>query len=123
MPEGLASTPEKSPLNAMPVTERPFDRIAMDVTGLLLKSSWGYQYILVLMDYATQFPEVVPLRSVTEPKTATELMKWVARFGIPKKIMTDQGQMLCREFCKAFLKCFILDTNEPWFTILKLMGW
>ncbi|KYO18657.1 hypothetical protein Y1Q_0009115 [Alligator mississippiensis] len=54
-------------------------RVTLDIVGPLPKSHNGYQYILVLVDYATRFPEAVPLRSITAPKVAKELLKWIAR--------------------------------------------
>lgn len=49
------------PLHPLPVICTLFRRIAMDVVGPLEKSSAGYQYILVICDYATRFPEAFPL--------------------------------------------------------------
>lgn len=37
----------------------------MDLVGLLPKSNWGHKYVLVIMDYATKYPEVVPLWKAT----------------------------------------------------------
>lgn len=34
----------------------------MDIVGPLEKSSVGQQYILVICDYATRYPEAFPLR-------------------------------------------------------------
>lgn len=47
----------------MPLIETLFEKVAMDIVRLLLKSSAGYQYILVVMDYAIQYPEAVPLQA------------------------------------------------------------
>ena len=46
---------DRAPLQAMPVITTPFKRIAMDIVGPLEKSSAGYQYILVVCDYATRY--------------------------------------------------------------------
>lgn len=50
-----------APLILKPVIEGPFDQIALDIAGPFLKYSARYQYILVIIDYGTRFPEVVPL--------------------------------------------------------------
>lgn len=75
----------------MPIAEVPFSCIAMDMVGPLSKSSAGHQYLLVLIDYATRFPEAVPMQSVTGPQVAEELLKWITRVGILKEIVMDQG--------------------------------
>ncbi|KYO47445.1 hypothetical protein Y1Q_0001239 [Alligator mississippiensis] len=96
--------PPKAPPRPMPIIETPFSRVALDIIGLLLKSHNGYQYSLVLEDYATQFPEAVPLRSITAPKVAEELLKWIAWVGIPQEILTDQGTNFMSGVMKAFCK-------------------
>ena len=81
----------RAPLIPLPVVEEPFQRIAMDIVGPLPKSRAGHRYILVICDYATRYPEAVPLRSIDATHVAEELMKVFARVGIPQEILTDQG--------------------------------
>ena len=47
--------------------------------------------ILVISDYATQYPEVIPLKGVTAAKVADMLIDVFSRHGIPEEILTDQG--------------------------------
>ena len=63
----------------------------MDVVGPLPRSRCGNRYILVLCDYATRYPEAVPLRSIDAEHVAEEIVKVFARVGIPEEILTDQG--------------------------------
>ncbi|XP_061118150.1 uncharacterized protein LOC133141600 [Conger conger] len=51
----------RNPLIPLPIIDVPFRRIAMDIVGPLPRSSRGHRYILVIMDYATRYPEAVPL--------------------------------------------------------------
>ena len=46
----------------------------------------GYCFILVLSDYATFYPEAIPLKNVS----AEALINVFTRHGIPKEILTDQ---------------------------------
>ena len=51
--------------------DESFERIAMDTIGPLSRSRRGHQYILVVCDYATRYPEAMALwkvdtRSVTD---------------------------------------------------------
>ncbi|KAK3570816.1 hypothetical protein QTP86_027624 [Hemibagrus guttatus] len=62
----------------------------MDLLGLLPKSAQGHEYILVMMDYATRYPEVVPLRKATSRNIARKLRALFSRVEIPKNILTDQ---------------------------------
>ncbi|XP_067393195.1 SCAN domain-containing protein 3-like, partial [Emydura macquarii macquarii] len=81
----------RAPLVPLPIIEIPFERIAMDLVGPLEKTARGHQHILVVLDYATRYPEAVPLRNTTSKAIATELVKIFARVGLPKEILTDQG--------------------------------
>ena len=49
------------------------------------------RFILVVSDYATRYPEAVPLRNISAGKIAEVLIDIFARHGIPEEILTDQG--------------------------------
>ncbi|KAI2662301.1 Retrovirus-related Pol polyprotein from transposon 17.6 [Labeo rohita] len=69
----------------------PFERIGLDLVGPLPKSARGHEHILVIVDYATRYPEAVPLRKATAKAIAQELFLLASRVGIPTEILTDQG--------------------------------
>ena len=71
----------------------------MDVVGPLPRTSRGNRFILVVSDYATRYPEAIPLRNVTAKTVAEVLIDLFARYGIPKEILSDQGT----NFTSAFL--------------------
>lgn len=81
----------RAPLEVMPIIDVPFERIAMDLVGPLNKSARGHEYILVILDYATRYPEAIPLRNMASKTIAKELVHVFTRVGIPKEILTDQG--------------------------------
>ncbi len=83
--------PPPSPLIPLPIIGVPFERIGMDLVGPLPKSARGHEHILVIMDYATRYPEALPLRKATTKAIARELFLLCSRVGIPKEILTDQG--------------------------------
>ena len=63
----------------------------MDIVGPLPHSRSGNRYILVVCDYATRYPEAMPLRNIDAEHVAEELVKMFSRVGIPNEILTDQG--------------------------------
>ena len=69
----------------------PFKRIAMDIVSPLPRSSTGKRYILVVCDYATRYPEAIPLRTIDADQIAKALVKFFSQVGIPEEILTDQG--------------------------------
>ncbi len=55
-------TSPKAPLRPLPLMQVPFERIGMDLIGPLERSARGHRFALVLVDYATRYPEAVALR-------------------------------------------------------------
>ena len=76
----------KAPMILLPVVGEPFKRIAMDIVGPLPRTRKGNRFILVLSDYATRYPEAVPLRNITASRVAEALIDIFARHGIPEEI-------------------------------------
>ena len=48
---------DRALLQPLPVISTPFRRIALDIAGPLVRSSGRHEYILVVCDYSTHFPE------------------------------------------------------------------
>ena len=94
----------RNPLIPMPIIETPFDRIALDIVGPLPKTSRGHRYILVLVDYATRYPEALPLRAATAKAVARELMLLFSRVGIAREVLTDQGSCFMSRVLKELLR-------------------
>ena len=79
------------PLVPLPIMEKSFKRIAMDIVGPLPRSKTGSKYILVVCDYTTRYPEAILLRSCDAEHVAEGLVNLFARVDIPQEILTDQG--------------------------------
>ncbi|XP_024630314.1 uncharacterized protein [Medicago truncatula] len=73
----------------------PFRGWALDVIGEIKpKSSKGYKYILVGIDYFTKWIEAIPLKEVTQDEVINFIQKYIIyRFGILETITTDQGSV------------------------------
>ena len=78
-------------LMPLPVLSESFKRIAVDIIGPLPRSCSGKRYVLVICDYATRYPEAIPLHSTDASHIVEELTGVFARVGIPSEILTDQG--------------------------------
>ncbi|XP_039862407.1 uncharacterized protein LOC120718122 [Simochromis diagramma] len=98
----LARKSDRALLQPLPIISTPFRRIAMDIVGPLVKSSRGHQYILVVCDYATRFPEAFPLRALTAPNVLRALVQLFSRVGIPDEILTDQGTNFTSKLMQLF---------------------
>lgn len=73
------------------VVEQSFDKVVLDAIGSFPKSTARYQFVLVVNDYVTRYPEAVPMKTVTVPKVAEELIRWIIQVRIPQEILSDQG--------------------------------
>ena len=75
----------------MPLVTYSFDRRAMNLVGPLPKIRKGNRFILIIVDYATRYPEAIALSSTAASRIAKELVTGFPRVGIPSEILSDQG--------------------------------
>jgi len=82
----------------------PLERIALDISGPWPISHNGNRYILVVSDYLTRWSEAYPIPD-QEARTIAETLvsEFVARYGVPRIIHSDQGRnfesRLFKEMC------------------------
>ena len=69
----------------------------MDLIGKLTVTDRGNQYICVMVDYLTKWPQAYALSSKTANEVTGCLLKFVHQFEAPKRVLTDQG----KEFVNA----------------------
>ena len=80
------------PLGVMPLIDMPFRRVAVDLVGPISPpSEKGHRYILTLVDYATRYPEAVPLKNIETETVAEALLDMYSRLEIPEKVLSDLG--------------------------------
>ena len=82
----------------MPLMDFPFKRVAVDLIGPIVPASdKGHQYVLTLVDYATRYPEAVPLKNIDTETVAEALLDLYSRVGIPEEVLSDLGTQFVSE--------------------------
>ena len=81
-------------LEPFPVYTRPLELFGMDFFGPLTpKSTEGYSYLLVLVDYCTKWPIVIPTRTRRAEEIAAAILHQVVPiYGLPKAIISDNAK-------------------------------
>ena len=83
---------QKIPLGEMPIIDTPFKRVAVDIVGPIEpRTSQGNKYILTMVDFATRYPEAVPLKNIEAITIADALVEIFSRIGVPQEILSDRG--------------------------------
>ena len=110
----------KVPLGSMPLIDTPFKRVAVDIVGPIAPpSEAGHRYILTLVDYATRYPEAVPLKKITTEAVAEALLDIYSRVGIPEEVLTDQGTQFMSEYMQEVSRLLSIKglTSTPYHPI------
>lgn len=96
------------------IIEVPFEQIAIDRIGPLVKSARRHQCILADLDYATRYPEAVPLKKSFSKAIARGLFH---RF--PKDILMDQGTLCMSRLMGDLSKSF--KNGKNWDMLLPAL--
>ena len=126
---------DEVPITPIQRPESPWEMVNMDCIGPIEpKSASGKRYVLSVIDYATRWPEAVPLSALTAKATCDALLQIFTRTGIPKIIISDCGTNFTSELtcllekqlgcCPRFSTPGYPQTNglvERWNGVLKSM--
>ena len=89
----------------IPVVDVPFKRMAVDLIGPIEPASEArHRYILTLVDYATRYPEAVPLKRIDTETVAEALVDIYISLDVPEEIHSDQGTQFISDCMKEICR-------------------
>jgi transposase InsO family protein len=79
--------------------------MGVDILGPFPRAVGGYQYLFVTIDKFTKWPEATPVVNITQGAAIVFLKSIVCRFGVPNRIITDNGTQftsrIFEEYCEG----------------------
>lgn len=101
------------PLNVL-TSPWPFSMWGIDVIGRIKPTtSNGNRFILVVIDYFIKWVEVVSYANVTRQLVAQFIRKeTICRYGVPNKIIIDNGSNLNNKIMKELCPSFKIDHHN-----------
>ena len=81
----------------------PFAVWGVDILGPFPRAVGGYRflYLYVAIDKFTKWPEVTPVVNITKKSAVAFLKSIVCRFGIPNRIIADNGTQFKADSSKS----------------------
>ena len=80
------------PPHPIPIPTTRFHTVHADIVGPL-PASKGQRYLLTVIDRTTRWPTAIPMPDITAETTAEAFLAgWVANYGPPRVVITDQGR-------------------------------
>ena len=91
----------------LPVPERPFAEVALDLVGQLPLTKRKNMYILSITDRLTKFAVACALPDIQSETVMTAFQnEWLLKYGICETLLTDRGSNLCSIYSENFYKSF-----------------
>lgn len=97
----------KLPMKVTDTPSRPMEKIAIDLVEELPMSPEGYKHILTIQDNFSKHLWGIPLKTKNAEEIAEKFaQEFILKFGIPDRILSDQGasfdSKLFKNLCKIF---------------------
>ena len=82
---------------------RPMNRICVDAIGPINIEGQKIQHIFVMIDAFSRYTRLFPLESINSKEVLTAFNSWIADFGCPSEIVSDNASYFVSELTKSFV--------------------
>ena len=85
--------------------KEPLTEVGIDILGPLLNAVDGNRFVFIMSDRISKLTRTVALRRITAVTVASAfLTAWVAAYGPPDCVLSDQGRQMDNSVCRAVMK-------------------
>ena len=104
----------RTPILRIKLPEAKFATIHADIVGPLIVSE-GMRYLFTIIDRFSRWTEAIPIPDLSSSTIIRALYDgWICRFGLPEKIVTDQGRSFLSSDFQNF--CTRMGIKHSWTT-------
>ena len=100
---GKSARPVVAPLQHLQFPPKPWHTIAIDIKGELHGEASSWRYLIVVYDLHSKWPEVRAVNTVTSSVVIAFLKDLFSRWGLPTRIISDNGKQFVSREIEAFL--------------------
>jgi len=87
------------------ISDRAFNKVALDIVGSLRAIALSNTYILTIQDLLTKYSIYAPLPDIRAETIAAAFINYfICRFGCSRSIFTDQGLQFHEPFHESYRK-------------------
>jgi hypothetical protein len=111
----FAANTHQHPNNLINITAPwPFHMWGLDIIGPLIEQErTGYKFVLVACDYFTKWIEAIPLSNIKQGDVRKFIWEnIITRFGLPKRLITDNGTQFVGKDIKAFYTLWKIEHSR-----------
>lgn len=98
--------PTKQPMEITTTSEKPFQRLAIDIVGPLPITEQGNRFIITAQDDLTKYSFAIAVPNHEAETVVEKLLYIFAYFGIPQTFLTDQGSDFMSDLVKEISNLF-----------------
>jgi transposase-like protein len=94
----------------------------LDIVGPFPRAVGGYRFLYVAIDKFTKWPEATPVVNINKQSAVKFIKSIICRFGVPNRIITDNGSSLLAAPSKGTAKIWVYRSATRPLPILRAMG-
>lgn len=97
------------PLKPTPFPDSPWKELSIDIMGPIESAPRGFRYLVVLHDFYSKWPEALASDNVDTKVITDFLQNRFATWGVPEKVVSDNGPQFISEEFESFMKVYGIE--------------